>query len=207
MVEVLERTKECEPLVVHTSPVLDMNDARFFEFCQINRDLRIERTAQGDLVIIAPAGGSSGHGNSELNYLFNAWARVAGGGKIFGSSTGFRLFSGAVRAPDLAWVRDEQLNTLTEDDWDHFLPLTPDFVLELRSRSDSLRVLQRKLEEYIQNGARLGWLLDPLNRRVHIYTPGPSSEVLDDPETISGEPVLRGFHLNVRQVWNAMRLK
>ena len=128
---------EQEPLVVHTRPVINMDDEQFFRFCQLNRDLQLERTAEGDIIIIAPEGGSSGWGGSELVFLFEQWARRDGTGQVFGSSTGFKLPNGATRSPDVAWVRNERLDALTDEQWHKFLPLCADFVLELRSPSDS----------------------------------------------------------------------
>src|SRR6266516_3216774 len=186
-----------EPLIIHTRPVIDMDDEQFFQFCQLNRDLRIERTAEGDIIIMAPEAGSSGRGGSELVFLFEQWARRDGTGQVFGSSTGFNLPNGATRSPDVAWVRNERLDALTEEEWQRFLPLCPDFVLELRSPSDRMTILQKKMEEYRDNGAQLGWLLDPVNKRVHVYRPGAEVEVLEHPASVNGEPVLRGFVLDV----------
>lgn len=203
MTEVLERLEQ-DPLVVRTSPVVEMNDEQFFQFCQINRDLRIERSAQGDLIIMAPAGGSSGRRNAKLTALFDAWASVEGSGQIFDSSTGFRLPNGATRAPDVSWVSNERLDQLSDEEWEKFLPLCPDFVLELRSPSDPLRVVKGKMDEYIENGARLGWLLDAPRKQVHVYRPGLPTEVLDNPQQLSGAPLLKGFVLDLPAVWNVM---
>lgn len=206
MAEVLEPI-EPAPLVVHTSPVMEMNDEQFFQFCQLNRDLRIERTAEGDLIIMPPAGGSSGRGNAELTYLFQTWARREGTGQVFDSSTGFILPNGATRSPDVAWVRNDRLDRLSDEQWEQFLPLCPDFVLELRSPSERLQVVQQKMEEYRQNGARLGWLLDAPRKRVHVYRPEAPPELLENPFQLSGDPVLQGFVLDVGQVWAAMKRK
>lgn len=198
---------EQEPLVVHTRPVIDMDDEQFFQFCQLNRDLQIERTADGDIMIMAPEAGSSGSGSSELTISLGVWARVDGTGRVFGPSTGFKLPNGATRSPDVAWVRTERLDRLTDEEWHKFLPLCPDFVLELRSPSDALRTLQKKMEEYRENGAQLGWLLDPETQRVHVYRPGLTVEILDQPVSVSGEPLLRGFMLDVPKIWAAMLRK
>lgn len=206
MTAVLE-TIERDPLVIHTSPVVEMNDEQFFQFCLLNRDLRIERSAEGDLIIMPPAGGSSGRGNAELTYLFQVWSNRDGTGQIFDSSTGFKLPNGATRSPDVAWVRNERLDQLSDEEWEKFLPLCPDFVLELRSPSDPLRFVEQKMEEYMQNGARLGWLLDAPQRHVHIYRRGQSLEILDNPQKLSGELVLQGFVLDVPQLWAAMARK
>ena len=193
-----------QPVVVHTRPAIDMDDEQFFQFCQVNRDLQIERTAEGDIIIMAPEAGSSGRGSSKLNAVFVQWAERDGTGQVFGSSTGFTLPNGATRSPDVAWVRNDRLDALTEEEWQKFLPLCPDFVLELRSPSDAMVALQKKMEEYRENGAQLGWLLDPVSRRVHVYRPGAPVEVLDNPASLSGEPVLRGFVLDVLQIWAAI---
>jgi len=198
---------EQEPLVVHTRPAIDMDDEQFFQFCQINRDLQIERTAEGDIVIRAPEAGSSGLGSSELTISLGVWARLDGTGRVFGPSTGFKLPNGATRSPDVAWVRIERLEALTEEQWHKFLPLCPDFVLELRSPSDALRPLQKKMAEYRENGTQLGWLLDSASKRVHVYRPGIAVEVLDQPSSVSGEPLLRGFVLDVPQIWALMERK
>jgi len=198
---------EQEPLVVHTRPVINMDDEQFFRFCQLNRDLQLERTSEGDIIIRAPEAGSSGLGSSKLTVAFGVWAERDGTGQIFGSSTGFKLPNGATRSPDVAWVRNERLDALTDEEWQKFLPLCPDFVLELRSPSDGMRALQAKMEEYRENGAALGWLLDPVSKRVHIYRPGAAVEGLDAPSSLSGEPLLRGFVLNVLQIWAAIEHK
>jgi len=191
-------------MVVRTAPAVEMDDAQFFEFCQINRDLRIERNAKGDLIIMAPAGGSSGRGNSELNYVFQEWARRDGKGQVFDSSTGFVLPNGAMRAPDVSWVRNARLKLLPDEKWQTFLPLCPDFVLELSSPTDSMRELKKKMEEYIANGARLGWLLDAAEKRVFIYRPGSEAELIKNPGELSASPVLQKFVLDVPQIWAVM---
>src|SRR6266511_2255854 len=198
---------EQEPLVVHTRPVIDMDDEQFFQFCQLNRDLQIERSFERDIIIMAPEAGSTGRGSSKLNTLFDQWSERDGTGQVFGSSTGFTLPNGATRSPDLAWVRNERIDSLTDEQWQKFLPLCPDVVLELRSPSDPLRNVQKKMEEYRQNGAQLGWLLDPLNKQVHVYRQGTPAEVLDDPVSVSGEPLLRGFVLEVPLIWAVMERK
>jgi Uma2 family endonuclease len=192
------------PVVVHTRPAIDMDDEQFFQFCRLNRDLQIERTADGDILIMTPEAGSSGRGSSRLTALFDQWAERDGTGQVFGSSTGFRLRNGAVRSPDVAWVRNEQLAILTDEEWNRFLPLCPDFVLELRSPSDSIELLQQKMEEYRDNGARLGWLLDPMTKRVHVYQLGASVEVHEKPSVMSGDPLLQGFRLALEGIWAAI---
>jgi Uma2 family endonuclease len=196
-----------QPVVVHTRPAIDMDDEQFYQFCRINRDLQFERTAEGDILIMAPEAGSSGYGGTKLVALLDQWAERDGTGRVFGPSTGFILPNGATRSPDVAWLRNERLDALTDKQWQRFLPLCPDFVLELRSPSDALRRLQQKMEEYRQNGAQLGWLLDPVDKQVHVYRPGAAVEILDHPAELSGEPLLRGFVLDVPRIWAAMERK
>jgi Uma2 family endonuclease len=188
-------------LLVHLRPVIELTEDQFFEFCQINRDLRIERTAEGDLVIMPPEGGATGNRSAILVTFLTQWALQDGTGVTFGSSTGFILPNGAMRAPDAAWVRRSRLATLTADQKQKFLPLCPDFVVEIRSPSDRLRSLQEKVQEYIDNGAQLGWLIDPQSRVVYVYRPGQPVERLEDPLTLTGDPVLPGLALDLRTIW------
>ena len=206
MTEVLESIEQA-PLVIHPIPSHQMDDDQFFEFCQLNRDLRIERSAEGNIIVMAPAGGSSASGNARLTAQFITWADKNGQGTIFDSSGGFILPNKAVRSPDVAWVLNERLDSLTPEQWKRFLPLCPDFVLELRSPSDPLRIQQEKMTEYIANGARLGWLIDPILKQVHIYRPDRFRETLDNPQQLAGDPVLPGFKLNIPNLWAAMERK
>ncbi len=192
-----------EPFVLHFGPVLHrLSDDEFIEFCQLNEDWRFELSGEGDLIIMSPTGAKSGRRNAKFIYRFSAWAEQDGTGQVFDSSTMFTLPNGAKRSPDLAWIRNERWNALSDEEQEKFSPLGPDFVAEIRSRTDSLKFLQRKMEEYIANGAQLGWLFDPRHRRVYVSRPNAPVEVFDDPETLSGEPLLRGFVLNVREIWD-----
>lgn len=204
MTEVLDEAIAQAPLLVHTSPVIEMDDEQFFQFCQINRDLRIERTAQGDLIIMAPAGSEGSSGNARLTRLFDEWAEREGSGIVHDSSGGFVLPDGSIRSPDVSWIRKDRIAKLSRDERQRFLRLCPDFVLELRSQSDSVQSLQEKMEEYIENGARLGWLIDPIKKQVHIYRPNRAPEIMNNPERVSGEDVLNGFSLELQRVWSAM---
>ena len=195
---------EAPPIMVQTSPVIELDDDSLLRFCQINRELRIERTADGKLIIMSPEGGSGGLGNAELIQVFGNWAKRDGTGRVFGSSAGFILPNKAMRAPDVSWVLKERLARLTKEELKKFLPLCPDFVLELRSESDSIGVLKAKMEEYMANGARLGWLLDPVRKQAHIYRPKKRPEILTNPAKISGEPLLKGFVLDLPAIWAAM---
>jgi Uma2 family endonuclease len=194
---------EILPLILRLAPVLEMSDRQFFELCQLNRDLRIERTSQGDLVIMPPTGGETGRTNFELTVLFGHWVHADGTGVGFDSSTGFTLPNGAKRSPDLAWVKRSRWEALTQEQREEFPALCPDFVLELRSPSDALATVQAKMREYLDNGAQLGWLIDPIDKKVYVYRPQVPVECLDNPQAISGEPVLPGFILELGKVWNS----
>ncbi len=192
---------ESSPVLIRMRPVFEMTDENFFEFCQLNRDLRIERTAEGDVVIMPPAGGETGNRNAKLTSQVTNWTREDGTGVSFDSSTGYNLPNGATRAPDASWVRRSRLKNLTVKQKQRFLPLCPDFVVELRSPSDRLSDVKDKMEEYLDNGAELGWLLDPGSRRVYVYRPDSPLEVLDNPQQILGGPLLPGFVLDLREIW------
>jgi Uma2 family endonuclease len=194
---------EREPVVLRFSPRLrQMSEHEFYEFCQLNRDLRLELTSEGDLIIMPPTGSKTGIRNSRLNLRLAGWAEKDGTGQAFDSSAGFMLPNNAKRSPDFAWVSNERWNALTEEEQEEFAPLCPDFVVELRSRTDMLVNLQHKMEEYMANGAQLGWLIDPQERRVHVYRPGAAVEELNDPRAVSGEPLLCGLELELREIWD-----
>jgi len=190
-----------QPLVVNFGPfVKTMNDEDFTKLCQLNRDLRIERTGEGDLIIIPPTGGETGRRSFSLTVLFGEWVERDGTGIGFDSSTGFTLPSGAKRSPDLAWVRRSRWERLSAAEREGFPPLCPDFVAELRSPSDELNVLQEKVREYMASGAQLAWLIDPQERTVYVYRPDAPMERLNHPKALSGEPILRGFTLDFERV-------
>jgi Uma2 family endonuclease len=174
----------------------------FLEFCASNPNLRIERSANGDLIVMAPAGMESGDWNSEIDFQLRLWAKKDGTGKVFDSSTGFTLPNGAIRSPDACWIELSKWNRLTKAEKGKFGPFCPDFVLELRSPSDRLAELQDKLQEFLANGARLGWLIDPYTKTVHIYRPQQAPEILAHPATVSGESVLPGFELDLREIFS-----
>lgn len=192
------------PLVLHFGPALNrLSDEEFFEFCQLNRDWRMERTGSGDLIIMPPSGGETGVSNSGLNYQLVAWNEREKRGEVFDSSTGFRLPGGPLRSPDAAWVLRERWRALTRAERKKFPPLAPDFVAELRSETDALKVLRAKMHEYIACGVRLGWLIDPTNRRIEVYRPGKKPQTHKAPRTISGDPELPGFVLQLERIWPA----
>ncbi len=192
---------EQPPMVLRTRPALEMDDEQLFEFCRINREWRIERSVEGELEIMAPTGGETSNRNIKIAGRLDAWAERDGAGVAFESNGGFILPSGAMRSPDASWVRRERLADLSAGQKQRFLPLCPDFVIELRSPSDPLSTVEAKMREYMENGARLAWLVDPEERKVHVYRPDETVRVLDNPEKISGDPVLPGFVLDLRQIW------
>ncbi|MEQ9483740.1 Uma2 family endonuclease [Coleofasciculus sp. F4-SAH-05] len=179
---------------------IDLTDDQFFELCQRNRDYRFERTTSGELLIMSPTGSETGNRNIELAYQLQAWSRKNNLGIAFDSSSGFKLPNGAERSPDVSWIRRQRWEALTPTQQKKFAPICPDFVVELRSETDSLKELQEKMREYRDNGAKLGWLIDRKNKRVEIYRPGEDVEILNSPATLSGEDVLPGFVLNLKGI-------
>ncbi|MFN9176464.1 MAG: Uma2 family endonuclease [Synechocystis sp.] len=180
---------------------LSLSDEQFYQLCLTNRELRFERNQQGDLVIMSPTGGETSNRNVEISYQLQSWSRRTKIGIAFDSSGGFKLPNGANRSPDAAWLKREKWESLTPEQRQKFVPLCPDFVVELRSPSDDLKPLQEKMQEYQENGAQLGWLIDRQTRTVEIYRPGQAVEVLNNPESLSGETVLPGFILELAAIW------
>lgn len=186
---------------VNLKPALELTDEQFWQICIANRDLKFERSAAGELIIMPPTGGTTGNRNSRLNQHLGNWADQDGTGLVFDSSTGFKLPNGADRSPDAAWVCQERWDALTTEQQDRFVPLCPDFVVEILSPSDRLQTTQAKMQEYIDNGAQLGWLINRRDQQVEVYRPGQTVEVLEAPHSISGEPVLPGFRLDLGSIW------
>ncbi len=178
-----------------------LSDEDFEDFCRQNPDLKIELTKEGELIVMPPTGGRAGYRNFSLIVEFGKWSEKDGTGVGFDSSTVFVLPSGAKRSPDLAWVSNERWNSLSNKEQEKFPPLCPDFVVELRSRTDLLFTLQEKMREYVENGAQLGWLIDPSEKKVYVYRQGVAAEILDHPSKVSGEPLLKEFVLNVEKLW------
>ena len=179
-----------------------MTDDQFFEFCQLNRDLRIEKNRFGDISIMSPAGSETGNREGRIIQQVMNWTDEDGTGIAFSSSAGFTLSTGAKRSPDAAWVKLERWNQLTPTQQEKFAPICPDFVIELRSASDNLQPLKDKMQEYIQEpGIQLGLLIDRKNRRVYIYRPGQVEECLENPDTVSCDPILPRFVLNMSKIW------
>ena len=198
---VTEKAVEIESSLTINARALNLTDERFFNLCQDNRNLRLELNAQGELIIMGPTATETGRRNANLNFQLYLWARQDGTGVCFDSSAGFTLPNGAKVSPDASWVRRNRYEALTTEEREQFAPICPDFVVELRSKTDRLARLQARMVEYVENGAQLGWLLDPAARRVYIYRPGRAVETLDAPETIAGDPVLPGFVLQLREIW------
>jgi Uma2 family endonuclease len=204
-----ERAMAQTSSVIETMPVgwtinlksIKLTDEQFDQLCLDNPELRLELTAQGVLTIMPPTGSITGSRNTKLTQHLANWADKDGTGIVFDSSTLFTLPNGAKRSPDASWIRRERYDQLTEKEKEGFAPICPDFVIELRSRTDRLATLQEKMVEYIENGVQLGWLIDPINKRVFIYRPEQPIECLDQPESLSGESVLIGFTLNLREIW------
>lgn len=178
-----------------------MSDDELWGFCRANPELRVERTAEGEIIIMPPTGSETGRRNFVLTTQLGVWAQRDGSGVGFDSSTGFILPNGAERSPDMSWIPLERWEALTVTQRERFAPICPDFVTELRSPSDVLEELLLKVHEYIANGSRLAWLIDPITRRVHVFRPGHPPEILERPTEISGDPELPGFTLELRSIF------
>lgn len=195
-----------ETLKLNVPPAVGMTDEQFYQLCMANKEWRLELTADGELIIMPPTGGETGISNSDLNLQLDLWNRQTKLGKVFDSSTEFRLPNGAKRSPNASWITLERWEALSREDRQRFPPLCPDFVVELRSRTDSLDELRAKMREYRDNNARLGWLIDPQTPLVEIYRPNQDVETInfsfDEPPTLSGEEVLPGFVLDLTPILN-----
>ncbi|MEH2323424.1 MAG: Uma2 family endonuclease [Nostoc sp.] len=189
-------------LLLQIPSSMQMTDEHFFEFCQVNRDLRIERNKFGEISIMPPTGGTTGNRGGNIFGQLWVWSEQDSTGITFDSSTGFKLSTGANRSPDASWIKLERWNSLSPKQQEKFVPICPDFVVELKSPSDNLQTLKEKMQEYMNEpGIELGWLIDRKQRKVYIYRPGLPEECLDNPATVSGELVLPGFILNMSKVW------
>jgi len=195
-----------ESLTLNISPAVNLTDEQFYQLCIANEPWQLELTQTGELIIMPPTGGESGIRNSDITTDLNIWNRQTKLGKVFDSSTEFKLPSGAYRCPDAAWVKLARWEALSKEEKKRFPPLCPDFVVELRSETDSLEKLRTKMREYQNNGALLGWLIDPQTPLVEIYRYGKDVEVLnfdvDNPPRLSGEDILPGFILNLQIILN-----
>lgn len=176
---------------------VELTDQQFYQLCQVNQDWKLERTSKGELVIMPPVGGISGNKEADLITEVNIWNRQTKLGKVFSSSTIFRLPNGGDRSPDVAWVKLEKWEALTEQEQERFPPICPDFVIELRSRTDALKPLQDKMQEYLNSGLRLGWLINPQQQQVETYRLNQDVEIVQFPVKLLGEEVLPGFALDL----------
>ncbi|MBF2083641.1 Uma2 family endonuclease [Thermoleptolyngbya sp. C42_A2020_037] len=188
-------------LTLHLGTAIALTDEQFEQLARANRDVRIERSATGELILMPPTGGETGNRNLEIITDLGIWNRAAKLGVAFDSSTGFRLPNGAIRSPDAAWIRQERWDALTPEDRKRFPPLCPDFVIELCSESDDWPVLQAKMREYVENGLVLGWLIDPRTRQVEVYRRDRPPERLENPASLSEEGLLPGFVLDLSEIW------
>ncbi len=188
-------------LTLNIPSVLQLTDEQFEQLAAANRDLRLELTAQGKLIIMPPTGGETGDRNFELDGQLWYWNRQTRLGKAFDSSTGFRLPKGGTRSPDVAWISIERWEALTPTQRKKFLPLCPDFAVELVSETDDVEETRAKMQEYVNNGLRLGWLINPKTRQVEIYRPNQEVEVLQSPARLSGEGILPGFILDLQPIF------
>jgi Uma2 family endonuclease len=174
---------------------------QFERLCGEYRELRLELTSTGELIVMPPTGSETGRRNSNLIYQLEVWSRKDRTGICLGNDVGFVLPNGAIRSPDAAWIRHEKWDSLTKQQRERFGSFCPDFVVELSSPTDRVSPLRRKMVEYLENGASLGWLIDPFKRQVYVYEPNEEVVILDNPETVAGEPLLPGFKLNLTEIW------
>ena len=180
---------------------INLSDEQFFQLCQKNRDLKFERNAKGDLIIMPPTGGETGKRNAGITSQLWLWNQQYKLGIAFDSSTGFKLPSGANRSPDASWIPLQKWQSLTPSQQQKFLPLAPDFVIELLSPTDTLEDTQKKMQEYLENGTKLGWLINPKKKQIEVYRQGKETEILDNPQNISGENILPDFQLDLELIW------
>jgi Uma2 family endonuclease len=188
-------------ITINLKNIIQLTDEQFYQLCRNNPEIKFERNSNGEVIIMPPTGGGTGKRNVEISADFVIWNRKHKLGVLFDSSTCFKLPNGANRSPDVSWIRNERWDTLTIEEQEKFPPIAPDFVLELMSPTDSLRETQGKMQEYISNGVKLGWLINRKLRQVEIYRLGKAVEVLENPTEISGEDILPGFSLDLEIIW------
>jgi Uma2 family endonuclease len=179
---------------------LGLTDDQFLRLCSDNRDFRIEMSAHGELIIMPPPGSKTGKRSSKIVQRLANWTDQDGTGVCFATDTGFTLPNSAKRGPDAAWMSNERWNVIPDEQQEKLAPVCPDFVIELRSPSDHLSDVKEKMEEYIANGAKLGWLLDPFDNCAIIYRPGQAPERIEKPTVLNGDPVLPGFEFDFREI-------
>ena len=185
----------------HLIGLTGVSPEQFERFCRDYPELRLELTSSGELIVMPPTGLRTGKRNSSLTSQLDIWAEKDATGVAFNASAGYTLPNGAIRSPDASWMSREKWESLSEFEQDRFGHVCPDFAVELQSRTDSLPTLLNKMEEYIANGATLGWLIDPQRRRVYIFRAGEELVVLDNPTIVSGDPLLPGFELQMEKIW------
>jgi Uma2 family endonuclease len=188
-------------VTINFNSIVKLTDDQFYQLCRENPDVKFERNAQGKIIIMSPTGGETGSYNSEINADFVIWNRQTKLGICFDSSTCFKLPNGANRSPDVSWIEKTRWDALTAEQKQKFPPIAPDFVLELMSPTDSLKDTQNKMQEYMENQVKLGWLIDRKTRRVEIYRPKQEVEILESPTQLLGEDILPGFVLKLQTVW------
>ena len=189
-------------VTIDFNAIIKLTDDQFYQLCRNNPDIKFERNAKGEIIVMPPTGGETGNYNFEIAVDFGIWNRQTKLGVCFDSSTCFKLPNGADRSPDVSWIQQARWDALTPQQKEKFPPIAPDFVLELMSPTDSLKETQSKLQEYMDNGVQLGWLINRKTQRVEIYRPGQEVEVLGSPTELSGENILPGFVLNLQTVWH-----
>ncbi|AFY50917.1 hypothetical protein Nos7524_5193 [Nostoc sp. PCC 7524] len=189
-------------ITINLNNVIRLSEDQFYQLCRDNPDVKFERNVNGELIIMPPTGGETGRYNAKLTTRFVLWNEQTKLGEVFDSSTCFKLPNGAERSPDVSWIKISRWNALALEQREKFPPIAPDFVLELMSPSDSLNQTQAKMEEYMNAGVQLGWLIDRKTRRVEIYRQGQSKEVLESPTSLSGEDILIGFTLDLQMIWS-----
>lgn len=188
-------------ITLNLNPIIQLSGEQFYQLCRENPDLKLERNAKGELIIMPPTGGETGRKNANLNLQVGLWNEETQLGEVFDSSTGFTLPNKADRSPDVSWVEKSRWGTLTPEQREKFIPLCSDFLIELLSPSDNLKLAQEKMQEYIENGCRLGLLINRKSRQVEIYRSHQQTEILNSPDTVYCEEVLPGFVLNLQKIW------
>ncbi len=190
------------PLPVRLRPQVPLTDDELLRFCAANDGLRVERDANGEILVMTPAGIKTSRMNSRITRLLDEWAEQDGRGIAVDSNGGFTLPDGSMRAADAAWVHKSRWDALSDADQARFAPICPDFIIELRSPSDNLAELQAKVEQWMANGARLAWLIDPIEQEVSVYRPGESPEVHHHPTSVQGSGPIAGFELMMTRIWD-----
>jgi Uma2 family endonuclease len=204
MVHLILPEKDDEQIQIAFPASPRMTADEFYDLCQANPDLWFELTREGKVIVMPPAGSEAGYRSGEVSRRLGNWAEVQGG-RVFDSSAGFQLPDGSIRAPDACWISDERLAPLTRAQKSKFIPLAPDFIVEVMSPSDRLADARNKMEDWMRNGVALGWLINPYQREVHVYRPGASDpEVLHGPDSVGGEGPVEGFVLHCQPIWDGL---